>query len=68
MHSVSVRLIIYILSPILGMVATILPGWGIAYADGIVSIHIETLATAAVGAVVGAATITPYVFAKWGTK
>lgn len=62
MNSVIIRVIFYVLSPLLTMAATMLPGWGVAYADGVVSLHLETL----IGAVVAALGISGAVFARWG--
>jgi len=64
MNSVIVRVIFYVLSPILTALVTMLPGWGVAYADGVVSLHLETL----IGAVVAALGVSGAVFARWGIR
>ncbi len=64
LNNVYVRIALYVLSPLLTALVTLLPGWGIAYADGVLTIHIETL----VGAVVAALGISGAIFAKWGVK
>jgi hypothetical protein len=64
MNSVIVRVVFYVLSPILTALVTMLPGWGVAYADGMVTVHLETL----IGAVVAALGISGAVFAKWGIR
>jgi len=64
MNIVLIRVIFYVLSPLLTMAATMLPGWGVAYADGVVSLHLETL----IGAVVAALGISGAVFARWGIR
>ncbi|WP_323041162.1 hypothetical protein [Gemmobacter sp.] len=64
MTNVYVRLIIYILSPILTTLAGLLAGYGVTYADGVLSIHTEALAVA----VVAAMPISGGIFARWGVR
>lgn len=64
MHNVFVRLIVYVLSPLIAGAVAMIPGWGVTYEDGVVSVHIETLAAA----VVAAAGLSGAVFARWGTR
>jgi hypothetical protein len=64
MQHVIVRMILYVLSPVLATAVALVPGWGVAYAEGIISIHVETLAAA----IVGAAGLSGAIFAKWGVK
>lgn len=64
MNAVAVRIILYVLSPILTTLVAMVPGWGVAYADGVLSVHVETLA----GAVVAGLGISGAVFAKWGVR
>jgi hypothetical protein len=64
MHSVLVRMFIYVLSPLLATGVALVPGWGVAYADGVLSIHLETV----IGAAVAAAGLSGAIFAKWGIR
>ena len=64
MTNVYARMILYILSPILASLVAMLPGWGVAYADGVLTIDTEAL----VGAVVAAMGVSGAVFARWGIK
>lgn len=64
MGNVYVRLIIYVLSPILTTLAALLSGYGVSYADGVLSIHVEALAVA----VVAALPISGGIFARWGVR
>lgn len=64
MNHVIVRMVIYVLSPLLATGVALVPGWGVAYADGVLSVHMETL----VGAVVAAAGLSGAVFARWGIR
>lgn len=64
MNSVIVRIIMYVLSPLLTTAIAMIPGWGVAYANGVLSIDIQTLA----GAAVVALGISGSIFAKWGIK
>lgn len=64
MNNVIVRIILYVISPLIPALVALIPGWGIAYADGVVSLHLETL----VGAIVAALGISGAVFAKWGVR
>ena len=64
MTSVYVRIALYVLSPLLTGLVALLPGYGIAFTDGVLSIDLATLA----GAVVAALGLSGAVFAKWGVK
>lgn len=64
MNSIVVRMILYVLSPLIPAAVALIPGWGVAYADGVVSIHVETL----VGAVVAAFGLSGAIFARWGVR
>lgn len=64
MSSVYVRLALYVLTPLLTAFAAAIPGWGVGFSDGVVSINIEALA----GAVVTAFGLSGAIFAKWGVK
>ena len=64
MNAVAVRIILYVLSPILTTLVAMVPGWGVAYADGVLSVHVETLAAA----VAGGLGLSGAVFAKWGVR
>lgn len=64
MNSVYVRMALYVLSPILTTLVALIPGWGVTYADGVLSIDMTTAASAAVGA----AGLSASIFAKWGVK
>jgi hypothetical protein len=64
MHSVLVRMIIYVLSPLLATGVALVPGWGVAYSDNVLSIDLETL----IGSVVAAAGLSGAIFAKWGIR
>lgn len=64
MNPVIIRIILYVISPLIPAALALLPGWGISYAGGVVSIHIETL----VAAVVTALGISGAVFARWGVR
>ena len=64
MHSVAVRMILYVLSPALVTLAGLLAGWGVAYdeAAGILSLHLQTVVTA----IVLAGLMSGGVLARWG--
>jgi hypothetical protein len=64
MNAVAVRIIIYVLSPVLTTLVALVPGWGVAYADGVLSIDVLTLVTA----VAGGLGLSGAIFAKWGVK
>ncbi|GLK63352.1 hypothetical protein [Paracoccus kondratievae] len=66
MNSVFVRMAIYILSPLLTMLAGLLGGWGINYdaATHVLSINVE----AVIAAAVAAAGLSGAVFARWGVR
>lgn len=64
MNNVIVRIILYVISPLIPALVALIPGWGIAYADGVVSLHLETL----VGAIVAALGLSGAIFAKWGVR
>jgi hypothetical protein len=64
MNSVIVRVVLYILSPLIPALLALIPGWGVSYAGGVVSIHVEAL----VAAVVTAFGLSGAVFARWGVR
>lgn len=64
MNSVLVRMIIYILSPLLATAVALVPGWGVAFDGSTLSINIEVL----IGAVVAAFGLSGAIFARWGVK
>ena len=64
LSNVYVRLALYILSPLLTALVAAFPGWGIGYADGVLTIDLATL----VGAIVVAVGLSGSIFAKWGVK
>ncbi|MBT9386340.1 hypothetical protein KM176_23785 [Pseudooceanicola sp. CBS1P-1] len=64
MTNIYVRLILYVLSPLLTALVALLPGWGIGFGDGVLTIDLSTLA----GALVAALGLSAGVFAKWGIK
>lgn len=64
MNPVYARMALYVLSPILTTLVALIPGWGVTYANGVLSIDISTAA----GAAVGAAGLSAAIFAKWGVK
>lgn len=66
MNSVFVRMAIYILSPVLTMLAGLLAGWGVTYdaATHMLSINVE----AVIGAAVAAAGLSGAIFARWGVR
>lgn len=64
MSNVYVRITIYILSPVLATIVQMIPGWGVAYADGILTIDVN----AVIAAVVGGLGISAGIFAKFGVK
>lgn len=66
MNNVLVRMIIYILSPILATGVAMIPGWGVGYN---VDTHTLTISlTSLVTAVVTAFGVSGAIFAKWGIK
>ena len=64
MNNLYVRMALYILSPILTSLVPLIAGFGVDYSDGVVSVDLEAL----LGAVVGAAGLSGAVLAKWGIK
>lgn len=64
MQSVAVRIAVYVLSPVFAALAALGAGWGVDYADGVLSVHVETLA----GAVVAGLGLSGAVFARWGVR
>ena len=66
MQHVIVRIVLYVLSPVLAAAVALIPGWGIGYdaATGTLTVHLSSL----VGAVVAALGISGAVFARWGIK
>lgn len=64
MNSVIVRMIIYVLSPLLATAVALVPGWGVAFDGTTLTINIEVV----VGAVVAAFGLSGAVFARWGVR
>ena len=64
MTNVYARIALYVLSPLLTALVALLPGWGIGYADGVLSIDIAAL----VGTAAGTLGLSGFVFKKWGVK
>lgn len=66
MHSVAVRIILYVLSPILATLVAMVPGWGVSYdaATHMLTINLGTLAAA----VVGGLGVSGAIFARWGVR
>ncbi|MBE2275783.1 MAG: hypothetical protein IAE87_05740 [Rhodobacteraceae bacterium] len=64
MSNVYVRMFLYVLSPLIAMLAAMLSHWGVGYADGVLSVDIEALARAAVAAF----GLSGAVFARWGVR
>ncbi|WJS86686.1 hypothetical protein [Paracoccus sp. TOH] len=66
MNSVFVRMAIYVLSPLLTMLAGMLGGWGVTYdaATHMLSINVA----AVIGAAVAAAGLSGAIFARWGVR
>ena len=64
MNNVLVRIVLYVLSPLLTTLVAMIPGWGVSYANGVLSIDIATLA----GAAVVALGLSGAVFARWGIR
>lgn len=64
MQNVIVRIVLYVLSPLIPAAVALLPGWGISYADGALTVQVETL----VGAVVAGLGLSGAVFARWGVR
>ncbi len=48
MDNLYVRMILYVVSPLLATGVALLPGWGVAYADGVLTVDLKTLAGSAV--------------------
>ena len=64
MTNVYARIALYVLSPLLTSLVAMLPGWGIGYSDGVLTIDLST----AIGASAVALGLSGAVFAKWGVK
>lgn len=64
MNNVYARIALYVLSPLLTALVALLPGWGIGYADGVLTIDVGTV----VGAAAGALGLSGLVFRKWGVR
>lgn len=66
MNSVFVRMAIYVLSPLLTMLAGLLGGWGVSYdaTSHMLTINVETVIAAAVAA----AGLSGAIFARWGVR
>lgn len=63
---VYIRLIVYVLSSLLGLIPPALTGWGVSFdaAAGVLSVNIEALAAA----IATAFTASGVIFKLWGTK
>lgn len=64
MNAVYVRLILYVLSPLLTTLVALIPGWGVSYVDGVLSVDVDTAAGAAVAAI----GLSGAILAKWGVR
>lgn len=64
MSNVLVRMVLYVLSPLLATGVALVPGWGVAFDGTTLSINIEVL----IGAVVAAFGLSGAVFARWGVR
>lgn len=64
MNAVYVRIILYVLSPILTTLIAKIPGWGVGFSNGVLTIDLSTLA----GVIVAALGFSGAIFAKWGVK
>lgn len=66
MNSVLVRMILYILSPVLATLVALIPGWGVSYdaATHVLTINLSVV----IGAVVAALGLSGAVFARWGVR
>jgi hypothetical protein len=64
MPNVFVRIALYNLGPLIAMVLALIPGWGISYADGAITIDLETVLTGLVGGL----GLSSAIFARWGKK
>lgn len=64
MHPVYLRILSYVLSSLLALIPAAAAGWGVAYADGVLSVHVETLAAAIGTGLLGSLGV----FSLWGSK
>lgn len=66
MQSVLIRIIVYVLSSFLALAGAWLAGWGVSWdaASGVLSIHLETLASAIAGGLATSAAV----FFRWGVR
>lgn len=66
MHNIIVRMVIYILSPILTAAVALISGWGVSYdaTSNVLSLDLPAL----IGAVMAAVGLSGTVFARWGVK
>ena len=66
MNSITVRMVLYILSPLLTTLAGLLGGWGVAYdaATHVLSVNTGTLSAA----IVAAFGLSGAIFARWGVR
>lgn len=64
MSNVLVRMVLYVLSPLLATAVALVPGWGVAFDGSTLTINIEVL----IGAVVAAFGLSGAVFARWGVR
>ncbi len=66
MHNIIVRMVIYILSPILAAAVALISGWGVSYD---VTSHVLSLdLPALIGAVVAAVGLSSAIFRRWGVS
>ncbi|SEB80329.1 hypothetical protein [Rhodobacter sp. 24-YEA-8] len=66
MHNIIVRMVIYILSPILTAAVALISGWGVSYdaTSHVLSLDLPAL----IGAVMAAVGLSGAVFARWGVR
>ncbi len=66
MHNIIVRMVIYILSPVLATAVGLISGWGVSYnaATHVLSLDLPAL----IGAVVAAVGLSGAIFARWGVR
>jgi len=64
MNSVYVRIFLYVVSPVLTTLVALIPGWGVAYSNGVLTVDLSTAA----GAAIAALGISSAIFARWGVK
>lgn len=66
MNNIIVRMVIYILSPLIATAVGLISGWGVSYnaTSHVLSLDLPAL----IGAVAGAVGLSGAVFARWGVK